>query len=487
MRIWTALAFVLMFGTPALAADYYVDPVNGLDTNNGSIGAPWQKLYRARTTLNAGDTLHLRGGTYVNDVYTAVRSGAPGKPITIKAYEGEVVKITSVGSYGAVIFLNNMSHFVIENIVFEDCTADAGAIVITNSSDMIIRNCSFIRSLGAPIKIRQTVRTLIEKCYFDTHGSPTAAGSGDHVVLQGASHNIVQGNYFTKAGHYAILLQSFVGTYSTHNKILNNRIDNYWGGGINVVLGSEYNLFEGNVISNIGNELPGYPKTGIQLTADNNTARRNVIHTAAHTNSGIYFGAYTFQGTVQHSRNNYVYNNTLYNIGGAGVAYAQKDAAINTGNVFANNIIYKARQAGEYTGGGVPNASYYFWFDTYHANANWEAFPNGNIVQNNWLETKGHVAYVKKAGAQAGQWGKPMEWVQTNFPASFFSNHVSDADPRFADEAKNTFSLMSDSPLIDKGVVIDDIPGKTGGWGNLSHCGVAPDIGAFEACITYCK
>lgn len=477
-----SLLLIVLASSICYGADYYVDPAQGNDNNAGSLSKPWKSIYKSSRILAPGDTLYLRAGKYINDVFVAVRSGTQEMPITIKAYPGEEPKIVSEGSHGAVIFMLNAKWYVVDGIAFEDCAASAGTIVIISSSNIVIRNSSFVRSKGTPVKLRTSSYITVEGSTFIEHGDPGGQGGGDHIAVQGSSNNIIRSNYFSKAGHYAILLMNFQDTYSKYNQIISNRIEQYWGGGINIVLGSEYNLIEGNVISHVGDMVLTYPKTGIQLTASNNTVRKNIIHTTARGNTAIYFGAYEYQSIVQHCQNNLVYNNTLYNIGGSGFYFAQKGKAVNANNRIVNNLIYKAAQEGPYKGSGLPKLHYYLWFDTYHSVSNWDAFPNGNIFQNNWLQSNGSVAYVKKAGAQAGQWGNPMSWVQTNYHSNFMNNYISDAAPKFKNEKNNDFTLKMGTPLINKGVVVDDVNGRMGGWANLKYCGKAPDIGAREVC-----
>ena len=89
---------LLPFG--AQAATYYVDGASGLDTNPGTIGSPWKTINKANTTLVAGDTVYIRGGTYSVGAYNGstdtrgiipIYSGTSGKPITYSTYQNEVV------------------------------------------------------------------------------------------------------------------------------------------------------------------------------------------------------------------------------------------------------------------------------------------------------------------------------------------------------------------------------------------------------------
>ena len=70
---------------------YYV-ATNGNDQNPGSLQYPWRSLYKASITINAGDTVYIRGGTYreSNIFYT---DGTSTAPIILAGYPGEAVII----------------------------------------------------------------------------------------------------------------------------------------------------------------------------------------------------------------------------------------------------------------------------------------------------------------------------------------------------------------------------------------------------------
>ena len=66
-KMYAAAALCLLltgFSTPALCKIYYV-ATNGNDANAGAIGTPFLTIQRAQTSAAAGDTVYIRGGTYV--------------------------------------------------------------------------------------------------------------------------------------------------------------------------------------------------------------------------------------------------------------------------------------------------------------------------------------------------------------------------------------------------------------------------------------
>lgn len=88
------------------AATYYVAP-NGNDAGNGTIEQPFATIQRAQEAVEAGDTVYIRGGTYLipadriaayelDDSYACVthlyKSGTPENRIYYLAYPGEKPK-----------------------------------------------------------------------------------------------------------------------------------------------------------------------------------------------------------------------------------------------------------------------------------------------------------------------------------------------------------------------------------------------------------
>ena len=62
----------------AQSTSYYV-ATNGSDSNPGTLSRPWRTIGKATQTLQAGDTVNIRGGTY-NERLIPSRSGTSGIP-----------------------------------------------------------------------------------------------------------------------------------------------------------------------------------------------------------------------------------------------------------------------------------------------------------------------------------------------------------------------------------------------------------------------
>ena len=80
--------------TAPRGTEYFASPAGDDAGGDGSRQRPWGSLEKAYAHAAAGDVITLRGGVYPlgerSGVHLAGRSGAPGNPITIRNYPGEV-------------------------------------------------------------------------------------------------------------------------------------------------------------------------------------------------------------------------------------------------------------------------------------------------------------------------------------------------------------------------------------------------------------
>jgi parallel beta-helix repeat protein len=92
-RLCLPLALAVALCQMAAAADTYYVATTGDDTRTKaqatSPSTPWKTINAAVAKLVAGDTLYVRGGTYVEAVFIW-NSGTASAPITIAAYPGEL-------------------------------------------------------------------------------------------------------------------------------------------------------------------------------------------------------------------------------------------------------------------------------------------------------------------------------------------------------------------------------------------------------------
>ena len=107
-----ALLTVLMLAwavAASEAATYYV-ATTGSNSNNGAIGTPWLTLAYAMADaqVNCGDTIYVRGGTYVSidtQAAPALTCASFASPLTVSAYTGEAVSMPGIGVYAERYFV----------------------------------------------------------------------------------------------------------------------------------------------------------------------------------------------------------------------------------------------------------------------------------------------------------------------------------------------------------------------------------------------
>lgn len=95
-RLLNAVLFsVLLSCLPAVrGAEFYVAP-NVKTEGDGSFDSPWSNISEALSSLRAGDTLYLRGGTYFESDIPVSLKGSKNSKIVIRSYPGERAKIVS--------------------------------------------------------------------------------------------------------------------------------------------------------------------------------------------------------------------------------------------------------------------------------------------------------------------------------------------------------------------------------------------------------
>src|SRR5450759_1849700 len=116
---WRLVRFsLLLLGTWSLvtaaqAATYYVSS-SGSDASAGTVTAPFATLQKSVNLANPGDTIYMRGGTYLlsdSGVQTS-RSGSSGNYINVFNYPGETPILDGINittSYRSAIQLTNAS------------------------------------------------------------------------------------------------------------------------------------------------------------------------------------------------------------------------------------------------------------------------------------------------------------------------------------------------------------------------------------------
>ncbi len=146
-RLLPALAALLVQAAPA--AEFYV-ATNGADTNPGTLAQPWKTIQHAADTLQPGDTVFVRKGTYKSLVNINV-SGTAGAPITFTNYLNEKAIIDGSGIVPpdddrALIYITDQSYLVIHGFEVRNFSTakpelqPSGIYVTGASHDIELRN-----------------------------------------------------------------------------------------------------------------------------------------------------------------------------------------------------------------------------------------------------------------------------------------------------------------------------------------------------------
>jgi hypothetical protein len=135
---------VLLVGsiTAAQAASYYVDAMNGSDSNSGTSSAtPWQSLSKVNSTkFQAGDTIHFNRGSVWTGTLQVGHSGTSASPITYRAYgTGAAPQIKNPGvNFGHDVDISGDWN-VVQDFLLTDAH-EAGLFISAGADHNIIQN-----------------------------------------------------------------------------------------------------------------------------------------------------------------------------------------------------------------------------------------------------------------------------------------------------------------------------------------------------------
>lgn len=296
MRV--AALFVLL-PSLSLAATYHVAP-GGLDSNDGSTGAPWQTLQHAADTVMAGDTVLVDPGDYTGfDLRTG---GLQAMPIVFQGRTGvRIVAQNAITPDG--VNVEGVSWVVIEG--FESSAMPRAGFRAATCSHVTFRGNRADQNGSWGIFTGFCDDLLIEgnECSRSVaeHGI-YVSNSGDRSVIRG---NRIWGNY---------------GSGIHMNGDLSM-------GGDGIISGA---LVEANVIwDNGAGGGSGIGCDGVQ----DSTFRNNLLY----ENHASGLSLYQFDAAAP-STNNTVINNTIVNASNGRWCINVKNAS--TGLTLRNNILY---------------------------------------------------------------------------------------------------------------------------------------------------
>lgn len=461
-----ALFFSVFISGNLEAATYYIDGSSGNDSKPGTLASPWKTIGKANSTLEAGDTVCLRRGTYSTTINPS-NNGTSGNFITYEAYTGETPIVTGA-TYGVHLAGsdgNERQYIRIKGITFrkpirgtarrwfyfnyadyitmDDCVFDHGDEDFHYNMSKL-ENCSYLRFVN---------------CSWDASSMDESSDEqNDLLGVTATKHSIWDSCSFGHVSHAAFWFSGGC----NYNVINNCTFTNKWRHGL--CIRGEYQLIQNCTFQDMGtscdtcpcfydrcvSDKPGRGRmvTGLQLLTpvDHSIIRRNVWDYVSRALSGNFN-----YGNLQHIK---LYSNTFYDSNAPDVAtnshngthisaYVGETArATFSHNIIMNNIFWKSKndqQIEVYSTGGP----------AYH--------PHDNILKYNliadpiqpdevhWGGSIKNVAYLED---------NDSEWIDETYLT---------INPLMNNPANNDYTLQSNSPCIDAGAWLTTITSSTAG------------------------
>ncbi len=309
------LVLALLLAAPVSANDYYVS-TTGNNGNPGTFAQPWRTIQKAANTMVAGDTVHIRGGTYVERV-APKRSGTASAPITYRSRAGEeaiiispniwaqdygiylaasrrlrylhFVDLTLRGANWANFFADGWTGRAKDHIVIDRVRSEDGGfgIFLNGVNDVSITNCEIHNNAGG-ITAQSTFFNLEIRNNHISYSDPNPTGFpyGAHNIQligsgQLSSGSAIEDNHVHHARRQGISIW-----YVGHVLVRNNHTHHNGASGIQIEsqLGNQltrYIWIEGNLAEDNAQVFPS--ETGIwvddssHVVVQGNTMRRNKI------------------------------------------------------------------------------------------------------------------------------------------------------------------------------------------------------------------
>ena len=412
---------------------FYVDGINGNDSNPGNSSAPWKTIQKAANTIGPGATVNVNASTYDERVQMS-RSGTQRYPITFRAQGTVVMKGFTINASFIQI-----DGFEVANTTANGDDCDQAAFFSSGESNQVRNNYIHdVAAWGICLGGSSSFNSLIGNRIVHAGGVGIWAHGADHVIASNDISRTVQyhsgwtniPSWIDADGIYIDGMRLTISGNFVHDILITDpenrdpHIDCLQvaqnAQAIDIVyeqntcsipqLGAP-RCFQASNIEGLG---------GVQ----NFIIRNNVVHNMCR--------GFVVHGTAGSQVGVHIVNNTFYNLLDFGI-----DACNAPGIEVRNNIFHTLNQP-------------YF--------SNVRVCGDYSSGQDLSSDVGNNLAY------------------QT--PGIPYPNDIWRLDPRFVDAAGGNFHLQSGSPAIDAGVnlsiVVNDFDSV------LRPVGRAIDIGAFE-------
>jgi len=397
-----AILFLFICITYISAQTYYVD-------KNPNNNADFHTIEEAIDTMQAGDTILIKAGTYRERVYIE-KSGTRANPIIIKNYANDKViidgtGITWNGEWGGLFQIDRGRHIKISGLKIQHST----------HAGIFLDNAHYI-----DIKNMQT---------YDTYSSGVGVWNSSYVEVQGNDVNLACND----GGQECITISDSHHVDVTYNEVHNSGPGTNGGEGIDIKQGSH----------------------------DVAVKYNKVHHIYGSSRPGLYADAWDV-----HTHHIIFESNKVHHVGGNAMSVASEMGGLLEYVSFVNNIIYNNADGGLIVGGWTADGQVVPSNPVEHINIINNTFYNtggdgiyiDNIyakdinIYNNIIQSRDKVElplYIKE-GVNLSEVDIRRNLVDSEL-YSYGQNSEIVAYPLFVDAAKGDFHLQFNSLAINAG------------------------------------
>ncbi|MBW2990494.1 right-handed parallel beta-helix repeat-containing protein [Candidatus Woesearchaeota archaeon] len=489
-----------------LGDTYYVAKSGCSDSGPGTESEPWCTIQKAANTLQAGETVFIKAGTY-NEQVSPVNSGTEDNYITYSAYQNDIVSI--VDNYFPIYVLGDKSylkfanlelqaignndwsaafraresgstaphHLILENLTLkgeEPMSADDRQFGVllqafeTPITDITIKNCQVINNNHHGIFVYGMIYRVDigPNNHISNNGWGLGSPETPHYAHGIEIHSEYPGNQTKGARDIKIFeneidhndMQGIRPAWCRRIHIKDNYLHYNGATGINLENQVNESVIENN-IAEYNVQVYSY-ETGTWLDESNYVVIQNNIF--RHNKFG-----FMTQGSSQIIiRNNEIYENNrgvsdIYQAQGAYIRWGTYD------NILVHNTFYEncdqTGAFGDLTIGRVNNVVR----PTVKNNIISEA----NCLYDLWVNletdyTSDYNNYYNTKPLNINWKDSAMNWPQY-VSASGQDTHSINENPLFENPGSGNFNLQSNSPCIDKGTFLTTVTSSSGSGTSL--------------------
>jgi hypothetical protein len=321
---------IFPLGSDPVAAEgnvYYVAK-NGSDYNPGSKENPWLTIKKATASLEPGDTVYIRGGTYSEQVIIS-KSGTPGNFIKYCAYPGESVIIDGSDNdwgydWDSLVALSGQSYIWLSGLkVVNSRWFGIGDFPDGEGCDnIVVENCSTYNTRSSGI-------AFANASYLTIEGNQVAKActspSQEAITMANVDHFSIRYNSVTDSAREGIDAKQGC----SNGKIYNNEVRNCGNGDSVARPGIYIDAFSKNSynIEVFNNQVSGCPQgicvaTELGGVLENVNIHHNVVYDCLW---GLSMGDWEY-GYSHRMENIYFMYNTVYNASDGGIRLQNKSA-----------------------------------------------------------------------------------------------------------------------------------------------------------------